>query len=173
VSLSVAQLREHVETDLSEDALARIKAAEDEAIVTRAGSASSETEYMDALGHREIRLRRDAASITTAATRAHPDEDEVELAADDYRFEPPRTLVRLGNGTNGASGWLGRVRIVYVPDVDASLRDRVLIDLVKLAIEYRGLKAESAGDTSQTHAEYTAERERVLSQLDGRRSLLA
>lgn len=173
MTLTVPDLRDHVETDLDDAALARLMASEEEAIVEHAGSATSETQYMDALGHREIRLRRDAASITEAATRIHPDEDETVLSANDYRLEPPRTLVRLGDGDNGDSGWRGRVRVVYVPAVDADLRDRVLIDLVKLSVEYRGLESERAGDVSQQFGDYTERRRQVLSQLDGRRSIVA
>lgn len=166
--MTPAELREHVETDLSDDALTRILAAEEAAIVQRAGSASSETQYMTCYGTRELRLRRDAASITEIGVRAHADEDETALAADDYRLEPPRTLVRLGGGTNGASGWIGKVRVLYVPTTDTELRERVLVDLCRLAVENRGLESERAGDTSQSFADYQRERNRLLDQLMGR-----
>lgn len=166
-------LRQHVETDLDDDALQRVIDAEVEAVDLHAGDAASQTQVQTALGARIIRLRRDAASISTVTTRAHPDDDPVTLSADDYRLEGARDLVRLGSGTNPDSGWRGRVVVTFVPIVDADLRDRVVIDLAKLALEHRGIDSERAGDTAQDFGDYSAGRRKILAQLDGRRALLA
>lgn len=171
--MSPDQLRQHIETDLSDEALALLIDAEREAINKHAGSSDSQTDRMHAFGARELMLTRDAAAVESVKLRYSADDDELELADNDYRLEPPRTLVRLSGGPNGDFRWIGKIEINYFPVADYALRERVLVDLVKLAIEFKGLDEETVGSTERTFADYEASRRAVLSQLDGRRSILA
>jgi len=168
-----AELREHIETDLSDGALQLLIDAEQEAIDKRAGPAASESDLMQAFGARELRLTRDASSIDGVKTRYSADDDQVTLSANDYRLEDKRTLVRLSTGDNPETRWIGKIEVAYTPETDAALRERVLIDLVKVAIEFKGIGFENVGSTSRSFGDHEAMRQRILRQLDGRRAILA
>ena len=65
-----------------------------------------------------------------------------------------------------------RVRITYTPKLDdVKQRDRVVIDLCKLMIQYNGLTTEKIGDWGGTVGDYETQRRKILSTLSiGRRA---
>ena len=168
-------IKAHFETDLADTALQRLIDAEDKEITSRYGSNTSVTEQHtletpDGQPARRsyIFTRQWIGSITSVKEGVTlSDDDLTTLVADtDYRVM-----------LNGLSiervdtDFLQRVEIIYVPLTDESRRDRVTIDLVKLGVQYQGLKSEKVGDYSASHVDYQQERENVLSTLNsGRRS---
>lgn len=162
--LAPADVRGHVETDLGDPALQRLLDDADAEIVKRYGPhAGNVSEVIDG---REglIFLSRPVAAIVSI-TETTGVTDRV-LAVNDYRsWFGGRALERLDSGTNGAEEWAERVTVVYTPSSDQAQRIRVELDLVKLAIEYDAITAETTGDYSRTMPNYTEERDALLAQL--------
>ncbi len=162
--LTVGQLREHLETDLSDEALQRILDAEEAEIVARYGAHSSASEMLPGGGEWLV-LERTPASITSVTEIVG--DTTTTLATDDYRVWPRGQLERLATGTNGASYWGDVVTVVYVPEDANARRSGVLIKLATLGVRFTGVKQESvgAGDHSETALDFTLERERLLRSL--------
>ena len=155
----------HFETDLSDAAIQRLIDDANEEITRRYGDNTSVTEQhiletpngfggLNALhvGRRHIFTKQRISSVTSVKEGVtFASADLTTLVADtDYRvIKNGWILERIG------TDFLQRVEIVYVPVTDVSRRDRVTIDLVKLAIQYQGLKSEKVGDYSASHPDYT------------------
>lgn len=173
--LNNAQLGEHIEHDLSDNALQRLNDAETAEILRRFGSVTTATELLPGGTRRLILKQKLGSDGITSVTETVGTTDTI-LAADDYRlWYGGAMLERLDDGTNPRSRWGNRVSVVYVPENRLAQRRLVLINLVKLAIEYRGLKSEGvgAGDYSMTVLEYNAERENLLRSLRHRAFVFA
>ncbi len=170
--LNNAQLGEHIEHDLSDNALQQLNDAETAEILRRFGSVTTATELLPG-GTRRLILAQKAASFTTVTETVGY--TSTALAADDYRLWYGAMLERLDDGTNPRSCWGNRVSVVYVPEDRLAQRRLVLINLVKLALEYKGLKTEDvgAGDYRMTALEYNAERENLLRSLRHRAFVFA
>jgi len=162
--LTLAQIREHVETDLSNDALQRLIDSEDAEIVQRYGALSTQTETLRG-GSERLFLSRLVSSITSISEEVG--ETTTTLAADDYEIWWNQELDRQADGTHGRSTWGERVTVVYVPQTMTAQRTAVLTQLVQLAVRYNGVEQESvgSGDYSATSADYQRERERLLRKL--------
>ena len=163
--LTVAQIRQHVEADLSDDALTRLLDDADEEIVAWAGEVD---EQVDTMRHVELStvlfLSRRGSEVTEVIEQIGY--DETTLDPDDYRLRNGGTQIeRRSDGTNPRSTWGEIVTVTYTPVDRTARRTRVLIDLVKLAVQYSGLKSESVGDYSSSSAEYEAERGKILGRL--------
>jgi len=162
-------VKAHFETDLADAAIQRLIDAEGEEITRRYGSNTSITEqhFLDAR-RRIVFTKQPISSVTSVkegATLAAG--DLTTLVADtDYRLIYNGWAIERVN-----TDFLDVVQIEFVPLSDENRRDRVTIDLVKLAIQYQGLKSEKVGDYSASHLDYQNERERILSTLlSGRRT---
>ena len=177
-------LKEHVETDLDDDALDRLITDAQASIDDRIGPEGAQTIVLGNVGGdrylflpRPISSSADIASITErwgAVERA--------LASDEWRWLGGRQLERLiGSGSTAGTlwGWWEggsippinagysdvSVVIAFTPKPDAR-RDRVVIDLCRLALVYNGLSDERAGEyQTRSREDYQAEREKVLSEL--------
>ena len=144
-----------IETDLSDGALHAKARAEVQAIAARGlGPASGIVSYVDGLGQRFIAITPAAASVSEVLEDgielAEVLEDGIELAADanGYRLrEGGTTLERLLSGY--PHRWHGRVVITYDAAPADERYDRVVSDLVKLALQYSGLDARRDGDYSE------------------------
>ena len=115
--------------------------------------------------HHLIYPSRPVSAVTSITER----EDDVEttLASNDYRLiHGGRGIERLTNGTNARNWWAPEVRIVYQAVSQLATRKRVQADLVKLAIQYKGLISEDAGDYSSSMDVYQTERNRILASLE-------
>lgn len=171
-----AEVREHVETDREDDALALLIADAEAGLVIRYGAnypgPVTLTRFLADLSlitPTTLYLERPAASITTV-TEFWGDpfnERETVLAPADYRLHyGGRALERLGNATNPHWLWGHRVVISYVPVDDTAQRKRICIDLVKLALRYNATKEVVAGDTREyAYDDYTQERANLLDEL--------
>lgn len=158
--LTVAQVKEHIETDLPASALQRLIDDAYAEIEKRFGAeaVAPATTVSDSIvgAGRKLFLARPVSSITSVAVTVGT--TTTVLAASDYRLRlGGRVLDRL------TTDWTGLVEVVFVPR-DAT-RDRVAVDLVKLAVQYEGVSSEKVGDTSTSHLDYSKERERLLQAL--------
>ena len=158
-----AEVMEHVDTDLSDDALQRLIDSEWADIVQRFGSEDAPVDDLTGGGAR-IWLGRKADSITSVVERS-ADDTAITLATADYRVENGGwSLRRLDTGTNARGSWDYLVRVTYASD-RAAIFMRVCIDLVKLAIQDKALESERVGDHSESHWDYQAEREKRMGSL--------
>lgn len=177
-------IREHVETDLGDDAIERLIRDAFNAISTRhavgyvetvasgAVQASfdwNETAFaiIEATGEL-LMLPQTSRLLSTDITISEwvtDDEDFSALDADDWQQWSARQIRRNFNGTNvpTGNGWASPVKVEY--GVNAIAADRIVIDLVRLAIQHNALSSERAGDYSSSSVEYQRERERILNEL--------
>ncbi len=165
--LNNAQLGEHIEHDLSDNALQRLNDADTAEILRRFEALDTVTELLPG-GEKMLILKQKLGSDGITSVTETVGTTDTVLAADDYRlWYGGAMLERLEDGTNPRSRWGDRVSVVYVPEDRLAQRRLVLIQLVKLAFEYRGLKSEAvgAGDHSMTALDYTTERENILRSL--------
>jgi hypothetical protein len=161
--LTTGEFAAHFEHDLSSAAVLRlIDDAEDE-INKRYGNSMSQIDYLDG-GDRLLFLLRPASEVSSVVTTIG--ETDTTLAADDFRLRyNGAALEREVGGTNGRALWEPDVVVTYTPESDLKRRKRVIIDLVKLSIQYDGVKSSRAGDQSMVGMDYQDERERLLSSL--------
>lgn len=135
-----------VESDLTDAALASKARAAIGEIAKRRGSRTGVQLYADG-GRRFIPLDPPAGTITSVS------EDGDAVAADDdgYRLRPGGILLeRLSGGF--PSQWRGVIHVVYDQPATDDRYDRVVGDLVKLALEYSGLDMRRDGDYSESAA---------------------
>lgn len=166
--ITLAQAREHIDSDLVDAALQRIIDAADAEIISRFGDHTANVVETRTGGGRLIFLDRPALSVSSITEHLGMpyEEDDTTLVADDYRlWYGGRAIERLASGTNARTYWGDRVVVTYVVVQEIARRTRVEIDLCKLAIQYDATKATSIGDFSQTNENYQAAREAVLDEL--------
>lgn len=163
-------IHEHIETDLGDDAIDRLIDDAVAAIDERVGTTAEQTVTLRG-GDRYIFLPQpitDAADISEIVERHGA--SEFTLDTDDWRWIGGRQVERLGS--NDSPTWWGWVSgfacdivVTYTPRADGDRRDRVTIDLVRLALQHNALGSERAGDYSSSSVEYQRERERIISEL--------
>lgn len=161
--MTVAQAREHVETDLIDSAVQRLIDDADAEIVARYGPHTGAiTEIVDG---REglIFVSRPIISITSITERNGL--TDTVLAVSDWRQWYNRALERLDSGVNGAESWGERITIVYTAADEQPQRKRVELDLVKVAIHYEAVRSQAVGDYTEISVDFTGEREQLLGQL--------
>lgn len=162
--LTADQIREHADTDLGDDALDRIIAAEEAEIVREhgpSGTTNATGHYTPPSAATTIVLDRKASSIVSIVERTGTDADTIDAAA--YRLEGDgRTVRRLPDSIDGNSYWAERVDVTYTPVADDDRRTMALVDLVKLRLAFTGNLRVQAGDAAVTAADYARERARIL-----------
>lgn len=170
-TLTVAQLREHLETDLLDAALQRhIDDAEKE-VDKVAGKLTAETdEVKHATQANSLFLRRHASTVTTVVEELEVTKGTfvpITLDPTDYRLVGDYQLMRLSSGVNSRATWGDIVTVVYVPESDAAARLIVIVSLVKLSVQFSGLDSEKVGDWSASQSKYAAKKNEVLQKLTG------
>lgn len=163
MALTLAEVRQHVNTALDDPAVQRLIDDAYGEIERRYGVLTEITKLVRGGGTRLFPTRPidEGQTITVKETVA---DVVTTLAADDFRvWHGGRMIERLDDGTNPRTTWGHPVEITYTPIGDA--RDRVAVDLVKLAIQYEGVKSESIDAYSSSNLDYDAERERLLASL--------
>lgn len=173
--------RLHFETDLADESIQRLIDDANEEITRRYGDNSSITEQhiletpsgyngnqASPVTRQRIFLKQKVDSVTSVkegVTFLSADLTTLTVDVDYQLVYNGWAIERIG------TDFLQRVEIVYTPQTDVSRRDRLTIDLVKLAIQYQGLSSERVGDYSANHLSYQNERESLLRSLNnGRRS---
>ena len=171
MSLTIADVRARVETDLDNETLQKILDAAVEDLERRCGRAASETEVYRASGRRSFSLLRRAVSISSVTERRCLGSEPVTLSADDYR-RVGYELIRIATGTNPAITWGHEVIVEYAPEVDSSLRDRVVLDVCQMDAEFRALANEKTGDWQGDYSDHEARRDSLFRQVQEGRSLV-
>lgn len=173
--LTVPQLLEHIETDLSGSALQRLIDAADQDIVDGYGPHALSGARTETLvgGSASITLAVPALSFTSVTEHVGSPISATATVLDptDYRtWWGGRALQRISTGVNARTTWGERVDVVYVPVSRDARRRAVAIELVRLALAQEGVKSMSAGDVSMTAHDYQSERGRLLMSLANTRS---
>jgi len=167
--LSAIELKQHIETDLSDTALDRLAAAAESLIEDVLGPVSARTD--DLIGrHQAIYTTAAVASVTTVKERDFIDDAAVTLSADDYRIQNGFRFIRLQDGTNGRREWAQHVEIIYAPEVDTGKIQAVQINLVKLDLNYQGARREKHGDVDFTHEDLDKAQKSALFPLSNSRN---
>jgi hypothetical protein len=175
--LTTAEIREHIETDLTDAALQRVMDAEEQQITYYCGEHTSQTDrFVNRHDNKVIYPNRRVDSINKVTEYVYPEPDfngvpsETELSANDYELVANgRRIDRLPQGDNGRTYWGDIVVVEYTPYDDQKRRKVALIDLVKLSLLNRGALKESLPDYSYTRPEdLQVERERILFGLRGK-----
>ncbi len=168
--ITVADLREHVETDLPESALQRLIDDADQMVVDTYGEHGPATQTDDLYGDpgsEYVFPERPIDAVTTVTEYTTETTSQV-LDPTDYRvLHQGKSLLRLRNGSNPAVGWPYRVVVAYVIATGENPRRRgVVIDLVRLSINHSsGLRSERAGDYAVSYGDSEGERLKVLRRL--------
>lgn len=168
--LSVDELKECIHTNMDDDQLqCLIDAAEDE-IDDRCGELASQVdEFRGETLASILLLSRKVDEITTVVEeRKSGDEYEsTTLETDDYQLRHGNIIIeRLASGTNPWRTWGDVVTITYTPVDDTDKRKKATVQLVKLDINYAGMKSEKIGDYSYTMMEnYQSERDKIINGL--------
>ena len=172
MTLTVADLRQHVTSALLDPALQRELDAAYQAVDHRVGTTAAAVESHRAGSGPLLMLNRAAASISAVTEDATG--VPVVLNAADYALRPSGSLLeRLTTGPNPRSRWYGRVDVTVVPRVLIAERDRVAIDLVRNYLEFHpGVSSERIGEWQESfegagdESGYAARREEILATLD-------
>lgn len=167
--VTAAIVATHVEHDLTTDAIERLIEDAERDVELRAGSNAARTEqHILPAKRRRIFLKVKAASLISVQEGEEIDELTALVEDTDHKLVDDGWVVeRLG------ADFQSRVEIRYAPEQDTARRDRVIIDLVRLAVQYSGLAASRDGDHSETQRDYQMEREHVLRALDANARMLA
>lgn len=166
--IDLDSLRDHVETGIVDEALQTLLDDAIGQVEGRFGTDAEMTVSVEAQG-RYIRLQRPALTITSIAEFNDQRYPLYTLIPADYELQHGgRTLRRLTGGMTFYANrqWAPVVTITYIPVPEQALRDRVVIDLVKLAVQYNALGQETFGGRTGYQSisiDYLRERERILS----------
>lgn len=154
--ITVSDLHDAFETDLDLYTLQRYIDDAYAAIEDRAGLTGTVTKTFDPV-EGEFLFLDPPADLVTAIT----EDDTALLEGDEYDY-----VLRFdGRALKRTSGrWWGQTVVEWEVGDDPR-RDRVALDLCKLAIQYEGLQSSGDGDYSETHLEYQKERDSILSEL--------
>jgi len=166
--ITVDQLREHIETDMSDDALQRLADDAEAEIISKYGPHTSQVEpFLLDTAQSFLYLSRPVDAITSVVETV--DGVETTLAADDYELVSQwRRINRLGTGTHGRTYWGEKVVVTYAVTDENAERTGVIIDIVKLEVEYTGNKSDDFGDVKMTRKDVRRERKELMSRLAGR-----
>lgn len=167
--LTVSQVRESIETDLTDEALSRIGDSEVAEIYKRYGLNSTATETYWGDGTNQITLERLPISITSI-TEIVGDVTTVLVAAD--YVQTGKVLYRqILGATNPRATWGNRTTIVFTPSDMVAQRTLVLLNLIKLAIQYSAASEEWVGDFRVKPLDWVDERNKLLRTLRTRSRL--
>ncbi len=167
-TLTIAQIRNQVQTDILDTALQRIVDAEEKRIEKAAGKETAVTEYKFAGGLVEFFTQRPILVITSIKERRTKASTQVTLAADDYRIFGDRLIRRLTTGTNGFDFWGAEVEILYNPTENLDRRNQALVELVRISVEEKAIKADKDGDVTTTYRNPARARKELLDGLSDR-----
>ncbi len=170
--VTVDDLRARVETDLDNPTLQRILDAAVKAVDRAAGSATEQTQTMVATNSAWIATVRPVVSVTSIDEARGARSTPVTLSANDYRIVGDYRLLRMNDGDNPSGCWGNVVTIVYVPQVDQDVRDRVVLDLSQVDLKFDAFNESKSGDWSGK-ADWKKARATLLGQVrEGRSPIL-
>ena len=159
--LSVAEVREHLETGLSDAALGRLVDSQDERIRAFVGEHDGTITWEGESRNLSIVwLPRPAESITSVEERYYFESTWAAVAATEYYLSNGGRSVR-----RYAFGFQSYVRVIYEPVPENAQRTQALIDLVRLRTLDNGLAAESDDTYKTTSVDYSEAERRILEPL--------
>lgn len=173
MGLTVEQIRQHVSSDLGDEALQRLLDSAEADIVSVVGAAGSVIEYHDGgLTYITLGRRVDPDSPVTI-TESWDSTTPVVVDDDDWRLSNDgRAIRRIDTGTNPRLYWYpGPVKVEFTAVDDDPVRDRVQIALVKLDLQYSPLISQESIDgyayqqANNSAWNYGTERDTILSTL--------
>ncbi len=168
---TVNEIAAHIEHDLSNDAIQLLIDDAEEEVIARFGAHAAQTEILEG-GGPYLFPRRPISAITTITETV--EQTDTVLVASDYEVQNNGWMIkRLTTGTNGQRIWAPEVEVIYTPVLSWDSRRRVIIDLVKLAIQYKGLRTETIGDRDESFGNYIEERAAILETLRPRQRQFA
>ena len=173
MSVTVANLRLRVETDLDDVTLQRILDSAVKAVDRAAGGIGNEVEVKLPSSSEWLSLNRRHIAIVSIKERRRHSSDQVTLSANDYRVVGSYRILRLTDGDNGNSCWGDEVEITYTPEVDTEVRDRVVLDVSQVDIEFRAYEREKSGDWEGEQKEWKSRRRETLAHVREGRSPFA
>ena len=83
----------------------------------------------------------------------------------DYRLVGDYKLRRRNDGDNPETSWGAEVSVVYVPEIDQTVRDRVTLDLCQMDIEFQALDRLKSGDYEGEQKDYKLRRLALFRQI--------
>jgi hypothetical protein len=170
--LTVAELREHVESALPDPALERLLASAEEVTASWAGPLTFDedgqvvdvTEVVNAPGRKLIALPQTPTAITSVTDLRGAVETILDPSA--YRLEERKVGVRsCGAWLRRVDGktWSDRTTVAFTPLDDSATRRTVLIQLVALELNFQpGMASQGAGPWSESYSRYLRQREELL-----------
>lgn len=171
MALTEAHVRARVETDLDSVTVQRILNSASAAVDRAAGAESQQTVNFDALGALYLPLPRRSTSIDEIRERATvKTEDATTLSADDWRKIGDYKIQRLNSGTNPANYWGAQVEVDYTPEADANIRERVILDICQMDIEFKAAELSEQGSSKEEQKDYRKRRRALLAQVKEGRS---
>ncbi len=168
--ITVAELKENVETTLGQGAIQRLIDDADQTVVDAYGAHGPAVQIDDLRSRPDfvhLFLSRPAAAITTV-TEYVDETNSTVLDPTDYRLlNGGTTLERITSGVNVRSSWGFRTVVTYVISSAQNPKRRgVVIDLVRLAINNPGgIIEEKAGDYMVKHGSYEEQGDKILARL--------
>jgi hypothetical protein len=160
--LTLAKVRENIETGLGDDALQRVMDSVEDDIDQRHGAVASEVDDLIG-GKSDIWTSRPILTITTIVETV--DTTDTTLATDDWTRRHDTQLSRNDDGTNSRKRWGDRVKITYVPVDTTNRRIMVYLKMILLELVYSGYGSSKEGDFNSSALDYDTEREKLLSSL--------
>lgn len=166
--LTVDELRVHIASSLSDDALRDLLDAAEADITAAAEALASAITERHSGGYATLVLDHPTGTIASV-TESSDTTTPVILATDDYRVDG-YILTRLTTGTHPASWWTGLVTVVHTPPDDEARRRRAQVALVRLDLSMAaGVTSERIGDYSVGYASgtssYAQQRAAILADL--------
>jgi hypothetical protein len=156
--LTVAELRDLVQTGLSDTQVQRLIDREEAEVVARYGAHYDGTAITEVCsgGTCSLFLKRKIGSVSSITEAQSLGGATTTLTSTQYAaIAGEGRIVRLSEGTR----WGRSITVSYIPVDDRPLRKQVLIELVRLALEQTAMKSENvAGEYSYQAPEWEAAR---------------
>ena len=167
--LTVEDLEEHVETDLPEDAIARLIEATTKDITDRYGANTDVEATVDVRGgNRRLYIPYPPAERIIEIKEYRPGYNQLPR---DAKVVDPNVYQMISEGSVMRVGhsFAERVIIRYMPINDMGQRRHMAIDLVRLAIVYEAEKISGVGEggfgINTEHVDYQKERNAILGRM--------
>lgn len=160
MAITLAALREHVETDLTDAALQRVLDGAVALVDARAGAPERtirETVYPMAGFRDYLPLSRRAGAVTSV------EQYETAVSAADYALDSSGYRVE-----HTGEGWLADehgYQVAYTVAADDGLRDMCVIELCRLDVAHTGEQSTSVAGVSQQQRDLRRARGDILSRL--------
>ena len=182
--LSAAQVREHIHTALTDDALTRLIKSGDTYIARNAGPHSASMDVVVEGCRGVVTLPRPAASVTTAS-EWYDDPAKAVVVKGHMLLDGGRGLARspyaasragsgygygrsysFGGGSYDDDTWASWVTVVYTAEDDTALREDVLLQLIRLDLADTGaLFTSDGGYIQSSFSDRQKERRRIIEPL--------